>query len=83
MHKDAFGADADSDYPDQPAHIGSHIELLIFFVGGWGGGGYISLKWSQSFIKSGRKPENPGKNHLTICKQNLAFPHVTQPRLEP
>ena len=32
---------------------------------------YIS---SQSFIKDGRKPENPGKNHLTIRKQNLAFP---------
>ena len=34
----------------------------------------ISLKWSKSFIKGGRKPENPEKNHLTIRKQNLAFP---------
>ena len=31
----------------------------------------------------GRKPENPVKNHLTILKQNLAFPHVTRARLEP
>ena len=30
-----------------------------------------------------QKPENPGKNHLTICKQNLALPHVTRARLEP
>ena len=30
-----------------------------------------------------RKPENPGKNHLTIRKQNLAFLHVTLARLEP
>ena len=37
----------------------------------------ISLISSQSFIKDGRKMENQGKNHLTIRKQNLAFPHVT------
>ena len=43
----------------------------------------ISLKSSQSFIKGGQKPENPGKNHLTIRKQNLAFPHLTRVRLEP
>ena len=30
----------------------------------------ISLISSRSFIKGGRKPENPGKNHLTIRKQN-------------
>ena len=34
-------------------------------------------------MKGGRKPENPGENHLTIRKQNLAFPHVTRARLEP
>ena len=33
----------------------------------------ISLISSQSFSKGGRKPENPGKNHHTIHKQNLAF----------
>ena len=39
---------------------------------------------SRPFIKDGRKPENPGKKkHLTIRKQNLAFPHVTRARLEP
>ena len=43
----------------------------------------ISLMSSRSFIKGERKPENPGKNHLTIRKQNLAFPHVTRARLEP
>ena len=43
----------------------------------------ISLISSRSFIKGGRKPEYPGKNHLTIRKQNAAFPHVTRARLEP
>ena len=43
----------------------------------------ISLISSRSFIKGGRKPENLGKNHLTICQQNLAFPPVTRARLEP
>ena len=33
--------------------------------------------------KGGQNPENPGKNHLTIRKQNLAFPHMTWMRLEP
>ena len=42
-----------------------------------------SLISSRSFIKGGRKPENPGKNHLTNRKQNLAFPHVTRAWLEP
>ena len=31
----------------------------------------------RAFIEGGRKPENPEKNHLTIYKQNLAFPHMT------
>ena len=39
----------------------------------------ISLISSRSFIKGGRKPEYPGENHLTIRKQNTAFPHVTWP----
>ena len=57
-------------------------------VGGGGEGrGYdpfknISLISSRSFIKGERKPTNPGKNHQTIRKQNLAFPHVTRTRLE-
>ena len=29
------------------------------------------------------KTEYPEKNHLTIRKQNLAFPHMTRARLEP
>ena len=44
---------------------------------------YISLISSQLFITGGQKPENPKKNHLTIHKQNFAFPHVTQAGLEP
>ena len=58
-------------------------------TGVWGGeGGYgpfkiISLISSRLFIKGGRKPENPGKNHLTIRKQNFAFPHVTRAGFEP
>ena len=43
----------------------------------------ISLISSRSFIKGGRKPENPRKNHLTVRKQNLAFPLVTRARLKP
>ena len=57
--------------------------FLFFWHGFYGPFKNISLISSRSFIKGGRKPENPGKNHLTICKQNLAFPHVTQTRLEP
>ena len=43
----------------------------------------ISLISSRSFIKLERKLKNPGKNPLTICKKNFAFPHVTRVRLEP
>ena len=60
---------------------------------GWGGGGgrgggygpfkNSSLISNRSFIKGGRKPENPGENHLTIRKQILAFLRVTRVRLEP
>ena len=80
-------------------HTHTHIMALLFNnKGSWVGVqhyfGYFwfgfyspfknnSLKLSQSFIKGGWKPENWGKNHLTICKQNLAFQHVTQARLEP
>ena len=34
-------------------------------------------------MKDGRNSEKPGKKHLTIRKQNFAFPHVTRARLEP
>ena len=47
---------------------------------------YLELRPFQEyfhFIKGGRKLEKLGKNHLTIRKQNLAFPHVTRARLEP
>ena len=56
--------------------------VLFFLFGFYGPFKNISLTSSRSFIKSGRKLENPGKNHLTIHKQNLAFPHVTRARLE-
>ena len=59
--------------------------ILIWFYGPFKN---ISLISSRSFIKGEQKPENPGKNHMTIRKQNLAFPHVThihvtRARLEP
>ena len=54
--------------------------LLIWVNGSFKNTSLIS---SRSFITCGRKPENPVKNHLTIRKQNLAFPHVTRARLEP
>ena len=38
---------------------------------------------SRSFIKEGRKPENPEKNRLTVRQQNLSFPDMTRERLEP
>ena len=56
---------------------------FFFWVGFYGPFKNISLISSRLFIKDGRKPENTGKKHLTICKQNLAFPHVTQARLKP
>ena len=33
--------------------------------------------------RSSKVGKNPGKNHLTIRKQNMDFPHVTQARLDP
>ena len=51
--------------------------LLLLFLGIFH---FIS---SRLFIKGGRKPENPGKTHLTNRKQNLAFQHVNRARLEP
>ena len=33
--------------------------------------------------KLGENRRTRGKKHLTIRKQNLAFPHVTRARLEP
>ena len=64
--------------------IGKYVHLacdtifflfLFFLFGFYGPFKNISLISSRSFIKGGRKPEYPEKNHLTIRKQNLAFPH--------
>ena len=41
---------------------------------------YIEPMVHQRWAKTG---EPGGKNHLNICMQNLAFPHVTRARLEP
>ena len=57
--------------------------FFFFLFGFYGPFKNISLISSRSFIKGGQKPENLERNHLTICKQNLAFPHVTRARLEP
>ena len=40
---------------------------------------YIEPIIHQRWVKA----REPGKNHLTIRKQNLAFPQVTRARLEP
>ena len=53
------------------------IYFILFFLcvglfGFYGPFKNISLVSRRSFIKGGR---NPGENHLTIRKQNLAFPH--------
>ena len=58
-------------------------EFIFFWFGFYGPFKNISLISSRSFIEGGRKPENAEKNHLTIRKQNLAFPHMTRARLEP
>ena len=58
--------------------------FCFFFLRGGGGKGFydpfqnISLISSRSFIKGGRKPENPGKNHLTTPKQNLPILNFEQ-----
>ena len=57
----------------QPKFRNTFFFVVVVF-GFYGPFKNISLISSQSFIKGGRKPENPGKNHLTIRKQNLAFP---------
>ena len=51
--------------------------FFFFWFGFYGPFENISLISSRSFIEGGRKPENPEKNHLTIRKQNLAFPHMS------
>ena len=58
------------------------IYLFIYLFGFYGPFKTISLISSDP-LKGGRNPENPGKIHLTIRKQNLDFPHVTRARLEP
>ena len=74
-------------YKTCPLHIMSIFFFFFFFFFFWFGfyGPFknISLISSRSFIEGGRKLENPEKNHLTIRKQNLAFPHMTRARLEP
>ena len=54
------------------------IFFFFFWFGFYGPFKNISLISSRSFIEGGRKPENPEKNHLTIRKQNLAFPHMAR-----
>ena len=61
-----------------------NVEYIFFILFGfYGPFKNISLISSRSFIEGGGKPEYPEKNHLTIRKQNLAFPHMTRARLEP
>ena len=77
--------------PNQISLMSMHIYVWFFcccffccfLFGFYGPFKNISLILSRSFIEGGRKPENPEKNHLTIRKQNLAFPHMTRARLEP
>ena len=57
--------------------INLHDRFFFCFLGFYGPFKNISLISSRSFIEGGRKPENPEKNHLTIRKQNLAFPHIS------
>ena len=64
-------------------NISYYVDFFFFLFGFYGPFKNISLISSRSFIEGGRKPENPEKNHLTIRKQNLAFPHMTRARLEP
>ena len=49
----------------------SDFFFFFFWFGVYGPFKNISLISSRSFIRGGQKPENPGKNHLTIRKQNL------------
>ena len=60
-----------------------YIFFFFFRFGFYSPFKIISLISSRSFIKGGRKWENLGENHLTIRKQNLAFPHVTRARRKP
>ena len=76
---------ADMKQIDQTTKVIRHLAPLddfFFDLGFYGLFKNISLISSRSFIKGERKPENPGKNHLTYGKQNLGFPHVTRARLE-
>ena len=55
--------------------------LLLFFHLGFTALSVVFLLYQAD--RSSKVGENPGKNHLTIRKQNLAFPHVTRLRLKP
>ena len=52
-----------------------------FFWGGGGVGGFTAISrifhlyWADRSSKVGENWRTWGKNHLTICKQNSAFPH--------
>ena len=53
--------------------------FLFVFYGPFKNISYNELIVHQRWEKTGE----PGENHLTIRKQNLAFPYVTRVRLEP
>ena len=58
------------------------IDFFFFDLGFMALSRIFHLYWDDR-SSSGLKLENLGKKHLTIHKQNLAFPHVTTARLEP
>ena len=53
-------------------YLGFTAFSRIFHISSWS---FIKFRWAKN--------GEPGKKHLTIRKQNLAFPHVTRARLEP
>ena len=65
-------------------HYFSNFFFFFFFYLGFTALSRIfHLYQANRSSKVGEKLEYPEKNHLTIRKQNLAFPHMTRAGLEP
>ena len=64
-------------------HSGENFFFFFFDLGFTALSRIFHLYRADRSSKVGENRRTPEKNHLTIRKQNLAFPHMTRARLEP
>ena len=65
-----------------------YLFILFYFIFFFFDLGFTALSRIFHLYRADRSSKvgengEPGGNHMTIRKQNLAFPHVTRARLEP